>query len=56
MLRSSLFEQIAMEKFSEATVGYNQNKSAADRWVQLFCTPYFNVTAVSNKVVKNLEK
>ena len=51
-----------MEKFSEATVGYRQNKEAAERWVQLFSTPYFIVTAVSlahpfltgNKLGKNL--
>jgi hypothetical protein len=41
------FEQIAMENFSEATVGYRQNKEAAEKWVQLFNTPYFNVTSVS---------
>lgn len=38
--------QIALEKFSEATVGYRQNKEAAETWVQLFNTPYFNVKAV----------
>jgi len=25
-----------MEEFSEATVGYNQNKSATDRWIQCY--------------------
>jgi len=25
-----------MKKFSEATVGYNQNKLAVDRWVQCY--------------------
>lgn len=39
--------QIAVEKFSEATVGYRHNKEVAERWVQLFYTPYFIVTAVS---------
>lgn len=38
--------QIAMEKFSEATVGYRENRQIADKWVQLFSTPYFLVTAV----------
>ncbi|WVZ05226.1 hypothetical protein V8G54_018572 [Vigna mungo] len=48
LMGANIANEIAMEKFSEATVGYNQNKSAADRWVQLFCTPYFNVTAVQD--------
>jgi hypothetical protein len=54
------FEQIAMENFSEATVGYRQNKEAAEKWVQLFNTPYFNVTSVSAKylfiIVSKLHK
>lgn len=39
--------QIAVEKFSEATVGYRGNRQIAEKWVQLFSTPYFLVTAVS---------
>lgn len=39
--------QIATEKFSEATVGYRENREIAEKWVQLFSTPYFLVTAVS---------
>ena len=39
--------QIAVEKFSEATVGYRDNKEIAEQWVQLFSTPYFMVTPVS---------
>ena len=39
--------QIATEKFSEATVGYRENKDIAEKWVQLFTTPYFIVSAVS---------
>lgn len=39
--------QIAVEKFSEATVGYRLNREVAERWVQLFYTHYFIVTAVS---------
>jgi len=42
-----MFMQIAVEKFSEATVGYRNNREVAERWVQLFYTPYFIVTAVS---------
>ncbi|XP_020961323.1 glycerol-3-phosphate dehydrogenase [NAD(+)] 1, chloroplastic-like [Arachis ipaensis] len=39
---------IALEKFSEATVGYSKNKEAAEKWVQLFGTPYFIVSAVQD--------
>lgn len=40
--------QIAVEKFSEATVGYRENmREIAEKWVQLFSTPYFVVTPVS---------
>lgn len=39
--------QIAVEKFSEATVGYRDNKEIAEKWVQLFNTSYFMVSAVS---------
>lgn len=40
--------QIAMEKFSEATVGYGGSRDIAEKWVQLFSTPYFMVTPVRN--------
>lgn len=36
-----------MEKFSEATVGFRANKEIAEKWVQLFNTSYFMVSAVS---------
>lgn len=39
--------QIAVEKFSEATVGYRENREIAEKWVKLFNTHYFLVTAVS---------
>lgn len=39
--------QIAVEKFSEATVGYRENREIAEKWVQLFSTPYFMVSSVS---------
>lgn len=42
--------QIALEKFSEATVGYRKNKESADKWVQLFNTSYFMVSAVSGHI------
>ncbi|KAE9444965.1 hypothetical protein C3L33_23137, partial [Rhododendron williamsianum] len=34
---------IEVEKFSEATVGYRENKEIAEKWVRLFSTPYFMV-------------
>ncbi|XP_058210795.1 glycerol-3-phosphate dehydrogenase [NAD(+)]-like [Rhododendron vialii] len=37
--------QIAVEKFSEATVGYRENKKIAEKWVRLFSTPYFMASA-----------
>ncbi|KAG5029054.1 Glycerol-3-phosphate dehydrogenase [NAD(+)] [Glycine soja] len=40
--------EIAVEKFSEATVGYRLNREVAERWVQLFYTHYFIVTAVQD--------
>lgn len=39
--------QVAMEQFSEATVGYKADTSIAKSWVQAFATPYFHVAAVS---------
>ncbi|KAH7511649.1 hypothetical protein JRO89_XSUnG0184600 [Xanthoceras sorbifolium] len=39
---------IAVEKLSEATVGYRANKEIAEKWVRLFTTPYFIVTAVQD--------
>lgn len=39
--------QIAVEKFSEATVGYRKNKEIAEKWVQLFSASYFMVSPVS---------
>ena len=38
--------QIAVEQFSEATVGYAENKPTADEWVRLFNTNFFSVSAV----------
>ncbi|KAK7395765.1 hypothetical protein VNO78_16334 [Psophocarpus tetragonolobus] len=48
LMGANIANEIAMEQFSEATVGYSQNKLAAERWVHLFNTPYFNVTAVQD--------
>uniref|UniRef100_A0A0D9VAU7 Glycerol-3-phosphate dehydrogenase [NAD(+)] n=1 Tax=Leersia perrieri TaxID=77586 RepID=A0A0D9VAU7_9ORYZ len=35
--------EIAVEKFSEATIGYKKDKEVATRWAKLFTTPYFLV-------------
>jgi hypothetical protein len=32
---------------SEATIGYREDKEVANRWAQLFATPYFLVSIVS---------
>ncbi|URE40798.1 NAD-dependent glycerol-3-phosphate dehydrogenase C-terminus [Musa troglodytarum] len=40
--------EIAVEKFSEATIGYRQDKEVAQRWARLFCTPYFLVSVVQD--------
>lgn len=39
--------QIAVEKFSEATIGYRKDKEVANRWAKLFTTSYFLVSVVS---------
>ncbi|THU46155.1 hypothetical protein C4D60_Mb09t01970 [Musa balbisiana] len=38
---------IAVEKFSEATIGYRQDKEVAQTWARLFCTPYFLVSVAA---------
>jgi glycerol-3-phosphate dehydrogenase (NAD+) len=43
-----VYVQVAMEQFSEATVGYRSDTSTAKSWVQAFGTPYFHVAAVSS--------
>ncbi|KAJ1391543.1 hypothetical protein SESBI_36526 [Sesbania bispinosa] len=48
LMGANIANEIAVEKFSEATVGYRQNREVAERWVQLFYTPYFIVTAVQD--------
>ncbi|VAH86294.1 unnamed protein product [Triticum turgidum subsp. durum] len=40
--------EIAVEKFSEATIGYREDKEAANRWAKLFTTPYFLVSVVED--------
>jgi len=45
---ANIANEIAVEKFSEATVGYRENKEMAEKWVQLFSTSYFIVTPVQD--------
>uniref|UniRef100_A0A0D9YKP0 Glycerol-3-phosphate dehydrogenase [NAD(+)] n=1 Tax=Oryza glumipatula TaxID=40148 RepID=A0A0D9YKP0_9ORYZ len=40
--------EIAVEKFSEATIGYKKDKEVATRWAKLFATPYFLVSVVED--------
>uniref|UniRef100_A0A0D3EZ73 Glycerol-3-phosphate dehydrogenase [NAD(+)] n=1 Tax=Oryza barthii TaxID=65489 RepID=A0A0D3EZ73_9ORYZ len=40
--------EIAVEKFSEATIGYKKDKEVATRWAKLFTTPYFLVSVVED--------
>ncbi|XP_062105574.1 glycerol-3-phosphate dehydrogenase [NAD(+)] [Humulus lupulus] len=48
LMGANIANEIAVEKFSEATVGYKGNREIAEKWVQLFSTPYFIVTAVQD--------
>ncbi|KAL0741721.1 hypothetical protein Bca4012_083234 [Brassica carinata] len=41
LMGANISNEIAVEKFSKATVGYRESREIADRWVQLFSTPYF---------------
>jgi hypothetical protein len=43
--------QIAVEKFSEATIGYRKDKEVTSRWAKLFTTPYFLVSVVSSSTI-----
>ncbi|KAF6157537.1 hypothetical protein GIB67_004475 [Kingdonia uniflora] len=48
LMGANIANEIAVEKFSEATVGYREDKEIAQKWVQLFSTPYFLVSAVQD--------
>ncbi|OMO59372.1 hypothetical protein CCACVL1_24883 [Corchorus capsularis] len=48
LMGANIANEIAVEKFSEATVGYRDNREIAEQWVQLFSTPYFMVTPVQD--------
>ncbi|KAJ4961399.1 hypothetical protein NE237_021309 [Protea cynaroides] len=47
LMGANIANEIALEKLSEATVGYRENKDVAERWAQLFTTTYFLVTAAA---------
>ncbi|KAK1400797.1 Glycerol-3-phosphate dehydrogenase [NAD(+)] [Heracleum sosnowskyi] len=47
LMGANIANEIAKEQFSEATVGYAENKSLVDEWVRLFNTNYFLVSAVN---------
>ncbi|XVF13987.1 hypothetical protein REPUB_Repub09cG0017600 [Reevesia pubescens] len=48
LMGANIANEIAVEKFSEATVGYRDNREIAEQWVQLFSTSYFMVTPVQD--------
>ncbi|XP_051141465.1 glycerol-3-phosphate dehydrogenase [NAD(+)]-like [Andrographis paniculata] len=48
LMGANIANEIAAEKFSEATIGYRKSKEVAEIWVQLFNTPYFMVSAVKD--------
>ncbi|CAM8965335.1 unnamed protein product [Rhodiola kirilowii] len=48
LMGANIANEIADGKFSEATVGYRDNKEIAEEWVRLFNTPYFMVSAVQD--------
>jgi len=49
LMGANIANEIAQEKFSEATVGYNI-RANGDLWVKTFDTPYFQVRAVNDVV------
>jgi glycerol-3-phosphate dehydrogenase (NAD+) len=48
LMGANIANEIAVEKFSEATVGYKEHKEIAEKWVRLFSTSYFIVTPVQD--------
>ncbi|KAK4781607.1 hypothetical protein SAY86_015709 [Trapa natans] len=48
LMGANIANEIAVEKLSEATVGYRENRETAEKWVQLFSTPYFMVSAIQD--------
>ncbi|XP_024396515.1 glycerol-3-phosphate dehydrogenase [NAD(+)] isoform X2 [Physcomitrium patens] len=48
LMGANIANEVAMEQFSEATVGYKADTSIAKSWVQAFATPYFHVAAIKD--------
>ncbi|KAL3683275.1 hypothetical protein R1sor_001297 [Riccia sorocarpa] len=48
LMGANIANEIAVEQFSEATIGFKDDKETADKWVQVFGTPYFEVTPVQD--------
>lgn len=48
LMGANIANEIAVEKFSEATVGYKDDKKTADKWVQIFSKPYFLLSPVKD--------
>ncbi|VFQ91866.1 unnamed protein product [Cuscuta campestris] len=48
LMGANIANEIAVEMFSEATIGYRENKEIAHKWVQLFNAPYFMVSVVQD--------
>ncbi|KAK1400798.1 Glycerol-3-phosphate dehydrogenase [NAD(+)] [Heracleum sosnowskyi] len=48
LMGANIANEIAKEQFSEATVGYAENKSLVDEWVRLVNTNYFLVSAIQD--------
>ncbi|KAF3337434.1 glycerol-3-phosphate dehydrogenase [Carex littledalei] len=50
LMGANIANEIAEEKLSEATIGYTEDKEVANRWAQLFATPYFLVSIVEDSI------
>ncbi|CAO1943212.1 unnamed protein product [Urochloa humidicola] len=48
LMGANIANEIAVEMFSEATIGYRKDKEVANRWVKLFTTPYFLVSVAED--------
>ncbi|KAL0924434.1 hypothetical protein M5K25_005263 [Dendrobium thyrsiflorum] len=48
LMGANIANEIAFEKFSEATIGYKHSKEVAQRWAKLFSQSYFLVSAVQD--------
>ncbi|KAL6587442.1 hypothetical protein OROMI_000420 [Orobanche minor] len=48
LMGANIANEIAVEKFSEATVGYRKSKEIAEKWIQLFSTSYFKVSSIED--------